>query len=302
MIKKYSGVVVPMVTPFTKKGIIDNAAVIRICQNFIKNGVSPFVLGTTGESSSVSPEDSLSLVKTAVSATKGKVILYAGVSDNCVEQNIKKTKAYYDLGVDVIVSVLPSYYSLTPQQMYDYYIKLAENSPCPVMLYNIPATTNMSIPLNIVQKLSEHDNICGFKDSERNEQRMEECIEMFKEREDFSYFVGFAKASSISLRKGADGIVPSTGNFSPKLFRQLYDYSVAGEWEEAEKIQNQTNEIAKIYQEGRTLGQSLPALKTMMSVFGLCSAFSISPLSTPSSDEQSIIISATKEIIKKFDI
>lgn len=302
MIKKYSGVVVPMVTPFTENGKVDSAAVIRICQNFIKNGVSPFVLGTTGESSSVPPEESLSLVATAVKATDRKVLLYAGISDNCVEQNIKRAQAYYDLGVDVIVSVLPGYYPLTSQQMYDYYVKIADNCSCPVMMYNIPSTTNMSIPLDVVQKLSEHPNICGFKDSERNEQRMEDCTTMFKGRENFSYFVGVAKASALSLRKGADGIVPSTGNFSPKMFRQLYDFSIAGKWEEAERIQNETNEIAKIYQEGRTLGQSLPALKTMMSVSGLCSGYSISPLTTPTPEEQSIIIAATKEIMKKYAV
>jgi len=302
MVKKYSGVVVPMITPFTEKGKIDSAAVVRICQNFVDNGVSPFLLGTTGESTSVSPESSKLLVKTAIKAINRKVLVYAGLSGNCVNQNIKSAKTYIDFGVDVIVTVLPSYYPLSSQQMYDYYIKIADSSSCPVMIYNIPSTTNMSIPLDVVQKLSEHPNICGFKDSERNEQRMGKCIKMFSEREDFSYFVGCAIFSAISLRKGADGIVPSGANFTPKMFRQLYDFSLAGKWDEAERIQNETNEIAKIYQDGRTLGQSLPALKTMMSVLGLCSAYTILPLTTPSVDEQNAIITATKEIMKKYEI
>jgi len=302
MIKKYNGVVVPMITPFTEKGEIDSAAVVRICQNFVKNGVSPFVLGTTGESSSVSPEDSQLVAEMAVKATDRKVLVYAGISDNCVNQNIKRAKTYFDLGIDVIVSVLPNYYPLTSKQMYDYYNAIADSSSCPVMIYNIPSTTNMSIPLDIVQKLSEHPNICGFKDSERNEQRMEECIKMFYEREDFSYFVGCAKFSAISLKKGADGIVPSTANFTPKMFRQLYDFSIAKEWDEAERLQNETNEIAQIYQGGRTLGQSLSALKTMMSVIGLCSPYTILPLTTSSVDEQSVIIAATKEILKRYPI
>jgi dihydrodipicolinate synthase/N-acetylneuraminate lyase len=302
MIKKYSGVVVPMITPFTEKGKIDCAAVVRICQNFVENGVSPFLLGTTGESSSISPEDSLLLVKTAVEATNRKVLVYAGLSNNCVNQNIKSAKAYFDLGIDVIVSVLPNYYPLTSDQMYEYYIKIAETSSCPVMVYNIPSTTNMSIPLDVVQKLSEHPNICGFKDSENNEQRMEKCLGMFTQREDFSYFIGAAKFSAVALRKGADGIVPSTANFVPGMFRKLYDLTLANNWNEAERIQNETNEIAKIYQEGRTLGQSLPALKTMMSVIGLCSAYTILPLTTPSVDEQCVIIAATKEIMKKYPL
>ncbi len=302
MIKKYSGVVVPMVTPFTEKEEIDGAAVKRICENFVNNGVSPLLLGTTGESTSVSPENSQALVKAAVKAINKKVIVYAGLSGNCVKQNIESAQAYIDLGVDVIVSILPNYYPLTPQQMYDYYIKIADAVSCPVMIYNIPATTNMSIPLDIVVKLSEHPNICGFKDSERDEQRIEKCLSMFSDREDFSYFVGVAKYSAIALRKGADGIIPSTANFTPVMFRQLYEFSLAGKWDEAERIQNETNEIAKIYQEGRTLGQSLPAMKTMMSVLGICSPYSVLPLTTPSLDEQNEIIAATKEIMKKYSI
>ena len=302
MTKKYSGVVVPMVTPFTENGEIDVPATIRICRNFANNDVSPLLLGTTGESTSVSPEDSRIFIKTAVDAINEKVLVYACLSSNCVKQNIDSAKIYIDLGVDVIVSVLPCYYPLTSQQMYDYYLGLADNVSSPVMVYNIPATTKMSIPIEIVQKLSEHPDICGFKDSERDEQRMAECLRIFAGREDFSYFTGFAKFSAISLKKGADGIIPSTANFTPRMFKQLYDFSLEGKWDEAERIQTETSEIARIYQEGRTLGQSLPALKTMMSVLGLCSPFSIPPLTTPSLKEQNEIVAATREIMKKYSI
>ena len=302
MIKKYRGVVVPMVTPFTESGEIDVPATIRICESFVNSGVSPLLLGTTGESASVSPDDSSLFVKAAVDAIKQRVLVYACLSSNCVKQNIESAEAYIDYGVDVIVSVLPCYYPLTSQQMFDYYTKIADTLPCPVMLYNIPATTKMSIPIDVAERLSEHPNICGFKDSERDEQRMEDCLRIFSSREDFSYFTGFAKFSVISLRKGADGIVPSTANFTPGMFKELYDLSLQGKWEEAERVLDDTSEIAKIYQEGRTLGQSLPALKTMMSVLGLCSPYSVSPLTTPSPEEQNEIISATREIIRKYSI
>lgn len=302
MTKKYCGVVVPMVTPFTEIGEIDIPATIRISQNFLENGVSPLLLGTTGESTSVSTDDSRLFVKTAVDAIKGKVLVYACLSSNCVKQNIESAKMYIDLGVDVIVSVLPSYYPLTSNQMYDYYIKLAEIESCPLMIYNIPATTKMSIPIEVVQKLSEHPNICGFKDSERDIQRMEKCLRIFASREDFSYFTGFTKFSVISLKNGADGIIPSTGNFTPRMFKELFELSLQGKWDEAERIHIKTSEIAKIYQEGRTLGQSLPALKTMMSVLGLCSPYSVLPLTTTSLKEQNEIIESTKEIMKKYSI
>jgi 4-hydroxy-tetrahydrodipicolinate synthase len=290
-----------MVTPFTASGRVDEAAVVRICQNFAKHGVSPLVLGTTGESASVSGEESRKAVAAAVKGMGGKAAVYAGISGNVVSQNIDSAKAYFDLGADMVVSVLPQYYALTPDQMLRYYEQLADALPR-LMMYNIPATTHMSIPLDVIAKLSRHPNICGLKDSERDAQRMEECVNTYRDREDFSYFLGYAALSAASLKLGADGIVPSTGNFTPKMFRQLYDFGVAGNHAECERLQTETNEIAQIYQAGRTLGQSLAALKTMMNVIGLCEPNVLAPLSNLTADEQKTVAAATKNIMQKYEI
>jgi 4-hydroxy-tetrahydrodipicolinate synthase len=284
-----------MITPVTATGKVDEAAVARICQNFAVHGVSPLVLGTTGESSSVSAEESRKLVAAAVRGIGGKVTIYAGISGCCVRQNIENAKAYVDLGVDVVASVLPYYYALTPDQMMRYYEQLAEALPH-LMMYNIPATTHMSIPLEVIRQLSDHPSICGLKDSERDAQRMETCVELFRERKDFSYFLGYAALSSAALRLGADGIVPSTGNIVPKMFRQLYDFAVAKKFDECERLQAETNEVAKIYQAGRTLGQSLAALKAMMSCAGLCEPNVLPPLTNLTAAEQQAVIKATEEL------
>jgi 4-hydroxy-tetrahydrodipicolinate synthase len=290
-----------MVTPFTASGKVDEAAVVRICQNFAAHGVSPLVLGTTGESTSVSAEESRRVVAAAVRGVNGKATVYAGISGCCVHQNVESAKAYVGLGVDVVVSILPCYYALTPDQMLRYYEQLAEALPR-LMLYNIPATTHMSIPLEVIQKLSLHPNICGLKDSERDAQRMEECVKLFREREDFSYFLGYAALSSAALRLGADGIVPSTGNIAPKMFRQLYDFALAGKFDECERLQAETNEVAQIYQAGRTLGQSLAALKTMMSCAGLCEPNVLPPLTNLTADEQQAVVKATEEAMGRFEM
>ncbi|MDR2814168.1 MAG: dihydrodipicolinate synthase family protein [Prevotellaceae bacterium] len=251
----------------------------------------------TGESASVSAEESRRLVAAVVRGIGGKAAIFAGISGCCVQQNIENAKAYLDLGVDVIASVLPYYYALAPDQMTRYYEQLAEAIPR-LMVYNIPATTHMSIPLEVIRKLSDHPNICGLKDSERDAQRMEMCVEMFREREDFSYFLGYAALSAAALRLGADGIVPSTGNFVPEMFRQLYDFAAAKKFDECERLQAETNEIAQLYQAGRTLGQSLAALKTMMSCAGLCEPNVLPPLANLTAAERQAVVRATKQIMK----
>lgn len=287
--KKYKGVVVPMVTPVTKEGALDTAAVERIITFFVEAGVSPLLMGTTGEGNSVSQADGLLFVETAVKAAQKRITIYAGLTGNCFSEQLKQAEAYTNAGADVIVATLPTYYALTPEQMENYYRTLADSIQGPLMMYNILATTHMSIPVDVIQRLADHPNIVGLKDSERDLERMAQCIEIAKGREDFCYFCGWAAQSAHSLELGGDGIVPSTGNYVPDMFQQLYEAAVKGDTDTANRLQDETNEIAKIYQKDRTLGQSLTALKVMMQSKGLCEPWMLMPLTRLSDEEEQTI-------------
>lgn len=292
-IKKYAGVVVPMVTPVTENARIDVAAVGRIVESFAQAGVSPLLMGTTGEGNSVSAEDGATFVDAAVKAAKGRIKIYAGLTGNVVSAQYEQANRYTKLGADVIVATLPTYYALTPEQMYIYYKNLADNIEGPLMMYNILATTHMSIPVDVVERLSHHPNIVGLKDSERDLDRMAQIVSFSKDRSDFSYFCGWAAQSAHSLAIGGDGIVPSTANFVPGMFRELYDAALRGDTATADKLQEETNEIAKIYQAGRILGQTLTALKVMMQTRGLCDPWMLPPLTRlPEAEEKEIAAKA----------
>jgi 4-hydroxy-tetrahydrodipicolinate synthase len=289
MNKKYRGVVVPMVTPVTKEGSLDTEAVVRIIEFFAQAGVSPLLMGTTGEGNSVSPKDGLLFVETAVKAAQRRITIYAGLTGNCFSEQLAQAEAYTKAGADVIVATLPTYYALTPEQMENYYRMLADSIKGPLMLYNILATTHMSIPVDVIRRLADHPNIVGLKDSERDLERMAQCIAIAKDRDDFCYFCGWAAQSAHSLELGGDGIVPSTGNFVPEMFQQLYEAAIAGDMATANRLQDETNEIAKIYQKDRTLGQSLTALKVMMQTKGLCEPWMLMPLTRLSAEEEKAI-------------
>ncbi len=196
----------------------------------------------------------------------------------------------------MIVATLPSYYALTDEQMYDYYTTLADNITAPLMLYNIKATTHMSIPLDIVARLMEHPHIVGLKDSERDEERMQQCLEMAAGRDDFAYFIGWAAQCANALKLGADGIVPSTGNFVPEMFAGLYKAALAGNHEEAQRLQQETDAISKIYQADNTLAQSLAALNVMMKTRGLCEPHMLSPLTRLSAEMEAAVIEKTSNL------
>ena len=292
--KKYKGVVVPMVTPVKENGTLDTQAVERIIAFFVQAGISPLLMGTTGEGNSVSQKDGLLFVETAVKAAQKRITIYAGLTGNCFAEQLAQAEAYTKAGADVIVATLPTYYALTEEQMENYYRTLADSIKGPLMLYNILATTHMSIPVGVIRRLADHPNIVGLKDSERDLERMAQCIEIAKDRDDFCYFCGWAAQSAHSLELGGDGIVPSTGNFVPEMFQQLYEAAVAGDMATANRLQDETNEIAKIYQKDRTLGQSLTALKVMMQTKGLCEPWMLMPLTRLSTaEEQAIAAKAT---------
>lgn len=296
---KYCGVVVPMVTPVTKDGKIDVEAVERIMATFVNANVSPLLMGTTGEGNSVSMEQGRILVEATVKAAAGKVTVYAGLTGTCVADQIRQAADYASLKADVIVATLPSYYALTEQQMLDYYTCIADNCPLPFMLYNIKATTHMSIPVEVVRQLSKHPNIVGLKDSERDLERMAQCVEISKGNPRFSYFCGWAAQSAHCIEIGGDGFVPSTGNFVPRMFADLYDAAVAGDMDTANRLQDETNQIAKIYQEGRLLGQSLTALKVMMHTRGLCTSEMLPPLTRLPLAEEKEIAEKAKLIVNE---
>lgn len=282
--EKYHGVVVPMVTPVTNDGNIDTAAVERIIDNFAKYGVSALIMGTTGEGNSVSAAQGAEMIAAAKRAAKGRILIYAGLAGNCWQEQLEASRLFVEAGADVIAATLPSYYALTPEQMFNYYNSLADAITVPLMLYNITITTHMSIPLDIIERLSHHPNIVGLKDSENDTERMEKALQMFAGRDDFAYFCGCAANSARALKLGADGIVPSVGNFLPKAYADLFEAGVRGDEAEAERLQQLTIEIGKVNTKGLTLGESLAGLKVIMKLCGLCEEYMLMPLTELSAD------------------
>jgi dihydrodipicolinate synthase/N-acetylneuraminate lyase len=287
--KLFKGVIIPMVTPFTEKLHIDTASVGTILSSFIQCGVSPFLLGTTGESVSVTEAEKYLLVKTVVYHTNNNLKIYSGISGNSLYESTENAKKYADLGVDAVVAHLPFYYPLSTTQMLRYYEQMADMVPCPLILYNNPITTKYSVPLEVIEKLSYHPNIAGLKDSERGMERLEESIMLWRNRTDFSYFVGWAAQSAYALLKGADGIIPSTGNITPKIYRSLYDAAMAEDVQKAMELQTLTDKISEIYQKERNLSQSIPALKVLMNTYGLCKPHVMPPMYDLSVQDQEYI-------------
>lgn len=289
-----------MATPVTKDGDIDVAAVERIVDNMASHQCAPLIMGTTGEGNSCSIADGVAMVAAAKRAAKGRVTIYVGLPGTCISDQRKAATEFIAAGADVIAATLPSYYALTDEQMEKYYTDLADFLTVPLMLYNITITTHMSIPLDVIERLSHHPNIVGLKDSENNVPRLEECCKLFADREDFAYFCGCAANSCVALKNGGDGIVPSVGNYLPQMYQDLYEAGIKGDFEECERLQQLTIEIGKINTAGLTLGQSLAGLKVIMNMLGLCETHMLPPLTELTPEQVAKIQAEAKPVIEKY--
>jgi dihydrodipicolinate synthase/N-acetylneuraminate lyase len=296
--KKYSGVVIPSITPLTRYHELDREAVERILNNFHLNGVHPFILGTTGEAASLPISLKKEFIKLAGEFKKKGDVLYVGISSNNLHESIELAKRSFDLGADVVVATLPSYFTLTETSMLRYFEQLAESIQAPLIIYNIPATIHMSIPLEVIDQLSHHDNIVGIKDSERDEERLRKSIEFWKNRKDFCHLLGWATKSAEALLSGSDGLVPGTGNFQPRLYADLYAAAKTNNKEKAHALQQVSDELGNLYQQGRTLGESLWALKVLMKELGLCEPYVMPPLYEQSSEQELKLQESLQKVLK----
>lgn len=293
--KKYTGVIIPAVTPLTADCRIDEEAVGRIVDLFYQHQCSPFILGTTGEANSLPTALKQVYIETAGKYKQAGTVLYAGISSNILEESIELAKRCADHNVDAVAATLPSYYALTEGQMKQYFETLANAIPLPLVIYNIPATTHMSIPLALIDELSYHPNIIGTKDSERNEERLQQSLALWKDRDDFSHFLGWAARSADALLNGTDGLIPSTGNLVPEVYAGMVNAVEKNDTQQAFAMQELSDVYGNLYQSGKTLGESLWALKVLMHERKLCETYMMPPLQAGSRQEESRLIQLLKE-------
>ncbi|MCX6168477.1 MAG: dihydrodipicolinate synthase family protein [Ignavibacteriales bacterium] len=291
--KLYHGVIAPMVTPVTETGEIHAGSVEKLVDYVIQAGNFPFILGTTGEIASNSLANRDELVKLTAKFVNGRKILYAGITDNCIANTINTANKYADFGANAFVVHLPYFFPLTSDLMLKYYETIAENSPLPIVIYNITSITHMSIPIDVIEKLSTHPNIVGLKDSERDYDRVEKLAKLFKDREDFSLFIGWTNKSSQALLLGFDGIIPNTSNVTPALFQSLYESAFKGDEQEAMKFQDKAEGLSKLVQNNKTMVRTIPELKAIMNHLGICTPYVLPPLVHLTENEN-------KELIKNY--
>lgn len=276
--RKPNGVLVPMVTPFTVAGAVDTAAVGRLVEHLVTGGVDGlFLLGTTGESASMTVKQKRDLVVAAVKANRGRLSVYAGISSNVLEEAVHAASDYAELGVDALFVLPPNFYPIPEETLEDWFRQLLDVAPLDVLLYNIPLTTHVSIPMAVVERLADHRRLLGMKDSAPDRARLLASLAIAKNRPTFHVLVGTNKLFVEGLALGAHGIIPAAANLDPGVHRDLYRAVRAGQQDEVQLLTAAMGEVLAQYG-CPTLGETVAKLKALMSREGLCEAQVLPPL------------------------
>lgn len=276
--KRFSGVIVPMVTPLTAEGELDEPAIRRLVDHLVAGGVhGVFVLGTTGEGPSVPREMRARLVHLTLEAAGGRVRVYAGIMDTVVDESAAAGKDYLRRGAAAVVAALPSYFPLTGDEQFNYFATLARRIPGPILLYDTPQAVHMPIDMGVIEHLRAFPNVLGIKDSSGDQERLERLASYYGDDAGFAVLVGKTELANFGLRQGADGFVPSVANLNPALCVRLYASAEKGDWALMDELQRTIDSIQAEFS-GETLGRTVAKLKRLMQKRGLCSARVFLPL------------------------
>jgi len=266
-----NGIVPPMVTPLLLDNLsLDLKGVYNLINHMISGGVHGlFILGTTGEATSLSYKTRERLIFESCKIVKGRVPLFVGISDTSIEESLRLAFHAKKNGASAVVAAPPFYYGLGQIELYKYYWSLADQLPLPLFLYNMPSHTKINIEIDTVLKLSEHPNIIGLKDSSANIVYFQKLCHLLKHK-DFALLVGPEEVTSQTVLMGGNGGVNGGANMFPKLYVALYNATIAKDFDRINELQEIVMEVStKIYSLGSFGSSYLKGMKAGLSALGL---------------------------------
>lgn len=233
------GIIPPLVTPFDADGSVLYDAFDRNFDRYFEAGIQGFlVLGSTGESVYLEHSEKVNLIKSARKRLSRSMMLLAGTGQESTRSTIELTKEMADLGVDAVLVKNPFYYK--SQMTFDVYLAhyaaVADASPVPVIVYNVPAFTGISMEARLIIELSKHPNIRGLKESSGDAGLISQVV-WNTDREKYPVLVGAAPTLFPNMMTGARGGVVAMADAAPKAMLDLYRAFVAGDYRKAANIQ-----------------------------------------------------------------
>jgi len=272
--KSFIGTGVALITPFKKDLSVDVEALKNIVKFNIDGGVEYLVvIGTTAETATLSKEEQTLVKQTIIDANNGKLPLVLGVGGNNTLEVVSQLNADNLKGFDAILSVSPYYNKPTQEGIYQHFKMIAENSPLPIIIYNVPGrTASNMLPSTVVRLANDFKNIIGIKEAAGD---MVQAMELIRSTpNDFLVISGDDIITLPMVLAGGAGVISVIGEAFPKEFSEMVRLGLKREVDAAYKIHYKlTDAINMIFEQGNPGG-----VKEVFKHLGLCENYLRLPL------------------------
>ena len=283
-----------MVTPFHKDGSIDFKCLGSLVDRMIDSGVNYLVvLGTTGESVTLSSDEKMAVLGFVVDQAEGRVPIVLGLGGNNTNEILNNINRYDFDGVEAILSVSPYYNKPTQKGLYQHYKMIANLSPVPVILYNVPGRTGSNISADTTLRLAyDVEGIIGVKEASGD---LEQCMEIIKNKPDgFMVISGDDALTLPMIAIGADGVISVVANAFPRDFSELVNNALRGNMKLARVHHYKLIDIiGNLFVEGNPAG-----VKAAMEILGSCQANLRLPLTQVSRATYNKLSALIEELVK----
>lgn len=272
--KKFEGVFVPHITPFTETGEIDLEA-LRVCIRFwVEAGVDGLMpCGSNGEAPYLAREERRKIISTVLEEAKNRVKIVAGTGAPSSWETIRLTKDAADLGVDAALVVTPYYFKPSNRELIAHYKAVLEAVDIPIILYSVPKFTGYALePQTIADLAQEYSQIVAVKDSGGNMAAITETIRLTGGK--IAVLAGTADVMLPTLAVGGKGAVIAIANAFPKICVNLYKAFKKGEYQKATELQHIITQINEVLVKKHN---QLSAIKEAMRMLGLPAGYPRKP-------------------------
>ncbi len=236
--------IVALITPMHEDGSIDYSALRRLIDWHIEQGTDCIgVVGTTGESPTVSVEEHCEIIRVSVEQAAGRVPIMAGCGANSTNEAIELTRFAKQVGADCQLQVVPYYNKPTQEGQYQHFRTIAEAVDLPMVLYNVPGRTVADMQHDTVMRLAQIDGIIGIKEATGNIERAQWLIH--EAPKGFSVYSGDDGTAVALMLCGGHGNVSVTANIAPKLMHEMCLAAIAGQAQQAMTFQRQLLSLHK---------------------------------------------------------
>ena len=261
----FSGTFTALVTPF-RTGEVDVEALEGMVEFQIQHGVSGLVpCGTTGETPAMSEAEDRVVVETVVRVANGRVPVVAGTGSNSTDMAIKYTKMAQEVGADGSLQVAPYYNKPTQEGLYRHFAAIAESTDLPLILYNIPGRTSVTISAETMARLAEIPNIVGVKDSTLSMNMISDVKSMCGE--EFNVLSGDDPMTLPLISLGGQGVISVASNVAPGAVSDMVRALLSADFERGRELHY---ELLPLFRALFVETNPIP-VKTAASLLGLCS-------------------------------